>query len=175
MNKHPGEVIFEPGDLVQVYRSDLAYTFSSTRKLLPRWSAPRKVVSRNRNSYRLETVEGVPLESTFSSRCLRLFEPHAGTTLFTQQVAWRGEEGAVDQRDGRSRGNIGEGLEEEESTRMVGDEIEGGRLRTGNGEEENEEDSEALLLGDGLVDEVVQEIEGSWTRRGRRYDGGGHM
>jgi hypothetical protein len=47
---------------------------------------------------------------------------------------------------------------------MVGDEIEGGGLRTRNGEEENEEDSEALLLGDGLVDEVVQEIEGSWTR-----------
>ncbi|KAF9553001.1 hypothetical protein CPC08DRAFT_601374, partial [Agrocybe pediades] len=42
----PGEVIFEPGNLVQVYRSDLDYTFLSSRKMEPKWSAPRVVVSR---------------------------------------------------------------------------------------------------------------------------------
>ena len=121
------------------------------------------MVIRNRNSYWLETVEGVPLESMFSSRCLRLFEPHAGTMLFTQQVAWQGEEGVVDLWNGQSSRNAGEGLGEEESTPMVRDEIEGGGLGTRNSEEEGGEESEALLVGDGLVDKVVQEIEGSWT------------
>ncbi|EMD32112.1 hypothetical protein CERSUDRAFT_38074, partial [Gelatoporia subvermispora B] len=36
----PGEVIFQPGDLVQIYRSDLDYTFRTERKLLPKWSPP---------------------------------------------------------------------------------------------------------------------------------------
>ncbi|KIM87082.1 hypothetical protein PILCRDRAFT_28097, partial [Piloderma croceum F 1598] len=36
----PGIVTFEKGQLVQVYRNDLTYTFNSERKLLPRWSAP---------------------------------------------------------------------------------------------------------------------------------------
>ena len=84
--RHPREVTFKVGDLVQVYRSDLTYTFSSAWKLLPRRSAPRRVVSRDRNSYHLETMGGTPLESTFSSRRLRLFEPREGTKLFKQQV-----------------------------------------------------------------------------------------
>lgn len=32
------EVVFKPGQLVQVYHSDLDYTFKTERKLLPRWS-----------------------------------------------------------------------------------------------------------------------------------------
>ena len=35
-----GVVTFKKGQLVQVYRNDLTYTFKSERKLLPRWSAP---------------------------------------------------------------------------------------------------------------------------------------
>jgi hypothetical protein len=38
--KFPREVIFEPGQLVQVYCNDLTFTFKSERKLLPRWSLP---------------------------------------------------------------------------------------------------------------------------------------
>ena len=68
-------------------------------------------------------VEGVPLESTFSLRHLRLFKPCAGTMLFTQQVAWQGDNGGVNLRNGQSSRNAGKGLGEEESTLMVGDEI----------------------------------------------------
>ncbi|OBZ76748.1 Retrovirus-related Pol polyprotein from transposon opus [Grifola frondosa] len=42
LKRHPGEVIFVPGDLVQVYRNDLAFTVSTARKLTPKWS-PRCV------------------------------------------------------------------------------------------------------------------------------------
>ena len=41
----PGVVTFEKGQLVQVYRNDLTYTFKAERKLLPRWSAPQRIVS----------------------------------------------------------------------------------------------------------------------------------
>ncbi|KAA1477542.1 hypothetical protein DENSPDRAFT_759666, partial [Dentipellis sp. KUC8613] len=41
-----GERIFTKGQLVQVYRSDLDYTFSTERKLLPKWSTPYRIANR---------------------------------------------------------------------------------------------------------------------------------
>ncbi|KIM63592.1 hypothetical protein SCLCIDRAFT_83562, partial [Scleroderma citrinum Foug A] len=35
-----GFVIFTPGQLIQVYRSDLDYTFKTEQKILPKWSCP---------------------------------------------------------------------------------------------------------------------------------------
>ncbi|KAG2743092.1 hypothetical protein P692DRAFT_201676636, partial [Suillus brevipes Sb2] len=46
LQRAPGEVLFKPGQLVQVYRSDLDYTFKTERKLLPKWSVPRRITSR---------------------------------------------------------------------------------------------------------------------------------
>jgi len=66
----PREVIFRAGQLVQVYRSDLDYTFLAIRKLEPKWSAPRRIMSRTKNSYKLETLEGLPIGGRFSSRRL---------------------------------------------------------------------------------------------------------
>ena len=40
LTKKPGQVIFKRGQLVQIYRSDLDYTFKTERKLLPKWSQP---------------------------------------------------------------------------------------------------------------------------------------
>ncbi|KAG2051607.1 hypothetical protein BDR06DRAFT_832889, partial [Suillus hirtellus] len=40
LQRTPGEVIFKPGQLVQVYRNDLDYTFKTKRKLIPKWSTP---------------------------------------------------------------------------------------------------------------------------------------
>ncbi|ESK82247.1 rna binding protein [Moniliophthora roreri MCA 2997] len=68
------EIVFEAGDLVQVYRSNMDHTFKTERKLIPKWSAPRRVVKRNVNSYMLETLEGVWMEGEFSARRLRLFK-----------------------------------------------------------------------------------------------------
>ncbi|KZP25623.1 hypothetical protein FIBSPDRAFT_670490, partial [Athelia psychrophila] len=39
-------VSFHINDLVQVYRSDLDYTFRTERKLLAKWGPVRRVVSR---------------------------------------------------------------------------------------------------------------------------------
>jgi transposase InsO family protein len=41
VQSYAGEVIFEPGQLVQVYANTMEMTLVSTRKLTPRWSAPR--------------------------------------------------------------------------------------------------------------------------------------
>ncbi|KIJ66668.1 hypothetical protein HYDPIDRAFT_86081, partial [Hydnomerulius pinastri MD-312] len=40
LKRQPGEVIFTKGQLVQIYRSDLDYTFKTERKILPKWSEP---------------------------------------------------------------------------------------------------------------------------------------
>ena len=41
--RQSGEVTFEPGQLVQVYCSNLNYTFKIKRKLLPKWSPPYRI------------------------------------------------------------------------------------------------------------------------------------
>ncbi|TFK60703.1 hypothetical protein BDN72DRAFT_742839, partial [Pluteus cervinus] len=38
-----GEIVFEEDDLVQVYRNDLDNTHKTERKLLPKWSVPRRI------------------------------------------------------------------------------------------------------------------------------------
>jgi hypothetical protein len=43
LSRAPREVIFKAGQLVQVYRSDLDFTFKAERKMEPKWSAPRRV------------------------------------------------------------------------------------------------------------------------------------
>ena len=97
LDHSPREVIFRAGDLVQVYRSDLDFTFKTERKLLP---APRQVLNRTKNSYQLETLEGLPIAGRFSSRRLHLFVPRKGTDLEGVQAAiekeWRAREEAED-------------------------------------------------------------------------------
>jgi hypothetical protein len=100
LQRSPREVIFHAGNLVQVYRSDLDFTLQTERKLLPKFSAPRRVVHRNKNSYQIETLEGFPIAGWFSSRRLRLFIPRQGTELEHVQSAiekeWREREEAED-------------------------------------------------------------------------------
>lgn len=85
LERKPGEVIFSKGQLVQIYRSDLDYTFKTERKLLPKWSTPQRITSRNLNSYTLETLSGDPVQGTFSARRLRRFTPLEGTRLAEEQ------------------------------------------------------------------------------------------
>ncbi|KAG5633258.1 hypothetical protein H0H81_009362, partial [Sphagnurus paluster] len=87
LERNPGEVIFSKGQLVQVYRNDLDYTFKSERKLLPKWSQPYRVTSRNLNSYKLETTDGAAINGDFSARRLRQFIPREGTKLAEDQKA----------------------------------------------------------------------------------------
>lgn len=85
LKRHQAETVFTPGQLVQVYRSDLDYTFKTERKILPKWSQPYRIESRLRNSYRLETLAGAPIMGEFSARRLRAFLPREGTRLHTEQ------------------------------------------------------------------------------------------
>ena len=62
------DVVFTSGQLVQVYRSDLDYTFKTEWKLLPKWSRPYRISLRLRNAYKLETLTGMPLSGEFSTR-----------------------------------------------------------------------------------------------------------
>ena len=76
------EIVFVPGPLVQVYRSDLDYTFKTEKKILPKWSRPYRITTWLRNSYRLETTTGMPIPGDFSGRWLRAFVPREGTQLY---------------------------------------------------------------------------------------------
>ena len=85
LTKKPGEVVFSKGQLVQIYRNDLDYTFKTERKLLPKWSPPQRVRSRHLNSYTLENLSSEPLPGSFSARQLRRFIPGEGTKLVEEQ------------------------------------------------------------------------------------------
>jgi hypothetical protein len=105
LTQSPGEVIFSKGHLVQIYRSDLDYTFKTERKLLPKWSTPRRVISRQLNSYVLETLNGEPIPGTFSARRLRRFIPRGGTKLADEQKLIEGREEAGKQGEEQNKLN----------------------------------------------------------------------
>ena len=87
LEQSPGEVVFSKGQLVQVYHSDLDYTFKTERKLLPKWSSPQRITSRSLNAYTLETLQGDPIQGSFSARRLRSFTPPEGSKLAEEQAA----------------------------------------------------------------------------------------
>jgi hypothetical protein len=82
-----GQVVFEKGQLVQVYRSDLALTLKSERKIVPKWSAPLRITARLANSYKLETLDGTNVDGEFHAGRLRRFFPRKGTKLAEEQEA----------------------------------------------------------------------------------------
>jgi RNase H-like domain found in reverse transcriptase/Integrase core domain len=85
LDSREGEIIFKKGQLVQIHRSDLAKSISSERKLTPMWSEPYRILERLLNSYKLETLEGQPLDGEHHARRLRAFTPREGTELAAQQ------------------------------------------------------------------------------------------
>jgi hypothetical protein len=83
-----GVVTFKKGELVQVANSVWDYTFKTLRKLIYYWSTPYRVRERNSHSYKLETLQGVPLSGEHSSRRLRAFVPKKGGRLEKEQAAF---------------------------------------------------------------------------------------
>ena len=68
VRKHtPRIIVFQPGDLVQVHASEWVHTLASIKKLIPMWSIPHHVMTRQLNSYTLETLGGLPLVGVFNS------------------------------------------------------------------------------------------------------------
>jgi hypothetical protein len=80
------EVVFEAGQLVQVFRSDLTHTMSNKRKLMVKWSEPHHVQQRLLNSYILETVAGITMDGPFNSRRLQAYVAREGTPLVLAQA-----------------------------------------------------------------------------------------
>lgn len=70
-----GIMMFEKGQLVQVYRNDLANLLSTAQKIEPTWTGPWRVTEWMLNSYKLENLEGEPLKGDYSIRRLRGFIP----------------------------------------------------------------------------------------------------
>ena len=66
----PRNVIFQPGDLVQVHATEWVRTFAAIKKLIPMWSIPHHVKTKQLNSYTLETLTGLPLAGIYNSRHL---------------------------------------------------------------------------------------------------------
>ena len=71
--------------MTRVYCSNLDETFKTERKILPKWSPPYRVTTRELNSYTLETLIGTPIKGRFSARRLRRFWPREGTELASAQ------------------------------------------------------------------------------------------
>jgi hypothetical protein len=177
MAKAPREVIFKAGQLVQVYRSDLDYTFQTIRKLEPKWSVPRRVVERHRNSYTITTLKNVPIPGRFSSRWLRRFIPRKGTSLAVEQELIEKELALAEEEANKP------GLEEMRKGLLDGDERadeEGDQAEDDELEDEGvgDDDDAALLdpleqnvgLSDleveGLADEGIASDEGGTCSRG---------
>ena len=70
LDSKEGEVVFEKGNLVQVYQNDLAKSIGSEHKLTPMWSEPHRVVEQILNSYTLESLDGQLLEGEYHARRL---------------------------------------------------------------------------------------------------------
>lgn len=153
--RSPREVIFSTGQLVQFFHSSLNTTYEAKRKILPRWSPPCRVKERMRNSYRLETIEGTPMNGEFHARRLRGFVPRPGTKL-AQQQEQREVEKTKGQRAEAEEGQIAEteeSIAEEASGEQTGvhtdeedidkGETEGDELQDEQEEEEEDHEKEA--------------------------------
>ena len=80
-----GKEIFTKGQLVQVYQNDLAKTIGSERKLALMWLEPHRIVERLLNSYKLEMLQGQPLDGEYHVRRIQKFISREGTELAAQQ------------------------------------------------------------------------------------------
>ncbi|KIK41126.1 hypothetical protein CY34DRAFT_85979 [Suillus luteus UH-Slu-Lm8-n1] len=114
--RSPREVIFEKGQLIQFFHSNLHNTLEARRKLLPKWSGPHRIRERLRNSYHLETLEGEEMPGEFHARRLRAFIPRNGTRLAEEQKereARKSNNEEVEERDDED-GDISEKGEDED-------------------------------------------------------------
>ena len=85
MLKGPGEAIFHNRQLVQVYCSNLNYTFKTKCKLLLKWLQPYQVRDQIQNAYTLKQLDETLVEGEFSTRRLYSFTPRPGSKLKEQQ------------------------------------------------------------------------------------------
>ena len=121
--KKTGQVIFKHGQLIQIYRSNIDYSFKTEWKLLPKWSQPWQIVKWLQNSYMLENLDSSAIGGTFSSEQLQEFISREGTKLVAEQQELEKKLGKEDSdNEGMSEGED----EEEDTERGIEDRFEGG-------------------------------------------------
>lgn len=166
LQRAPGEVIFKPGQLVQIYRNDLDYTFKNERKFIPEWSIPHRVQMRILNSYKLETIKGIPLQGEFSARRLRAFTPRQGTQLAEDQAKYE-KSREKESEENQSKTKTQEKREEEKRQEEDNEENEEDRDDEEAREEETEEESEKC----GTIERKGQKADSGVESRTKEEEG----
>ncbi|KAJ6551327.1 hypothetical protein B0H19DRAFT_950852 [Mycena capillaripes] len=82
-----GEVVFAPGDLVQVLDPKYKKTFFTLKKILPEWSGAFRVKERLLNSYIIKTIYGQELDGEYNSRRLRPLKAPKGSSLEAHEAS----------------------------------------------------------------------------------------
>ena len=183
-----GVVEFKKGQLVQVYRTKLAQTLSAERKLAPLWSPPHRIAERLLNSYRLETLNGTPLDGEFNARRLRGFTPKEGTELAARQKEFE-DKLTAQEPNAEVSGNAEKAVTASSSRERIAEEepgessLEDFELEDEDMEEPDDENGRDRV-GFFYEEEEDEEQEGSdmgigarvaARRRGRLHNGGGQM
>ncbi|KAF8195133.1 hypothetical protein K438DRAFT_2126860 [Mycena galopus ATCC 62051] len=87
LDSKAGEVVFTPGDLVQVLDPKYKKTFLTLKKILPEWSGAFRIKERLLNSYIIETIYGQELSGEYNSRRLRPLKAPKGSSLEAYEAA----------------------------------------------------------------------------------------
>jgi hypothetical protein len=104
MWKNSSEITFKEGQLIQVYHSDLDYTFKTEHKVTPKWSQPYRVTKHIQNTYRLTQLNGAPIKGEFSTQRLHAFILKPGSPLEQAQQQWEEENPEMDESKWESNG-----------------------------------------------------------------------
>jgi hypothetical protein len=102
MWKNSSKITLKEGQLIQVYHSDLDYTFKMECKVMPKWSQPYRVMKCIWNAYRLAQLDGAPIKGEFSVWRLHVFIPKPGSPLEQAQQQWEEENLEVDKSEWES-------------------------------------------------------------------------
>ena len=178
-----GIVEFKQGQLVQVYRNKLASTLSTERKLAPMWSPPHQIMERLLNSYKLETLEGTPLDGLYHARRLRSFTPREGTSLAVEQKKLEEALASKEAEESevivpKEAAQMGTSREDPEELEPEDSELRGSEWEDDSGDQD--ENNAGFFYEDD--EEEVQEEEEigigarvAARRQGRLHNGGGQM
>jgi transposase InsO family protein len=145
-----GEITFRKGQLVQIFQSDLKFTLKAEKKLTLMWSEPKRVTKKLGTSYKLETMDGVPLKGLFSSERLRPFVTNSGTWLDKVQQAIEQSGPKVERQSRSEKSEDGNEAEDGSGEVLTDDDV-----AEGNDGSNREDDDDN--------DDHDEEAEATWT------------
>ena len=140
------------------------------RKILPKWSPPHRVITKELNSYTLETLAGAPIKGRFSARRLRRFWPREGTELARAQKEV--EERCSKEEEDREKADLMkieaerrlERVDEEQDTTVAEEqsvEMEPQATRSGEDEDDGFDEEDQAEEDSGVEEEELSDGEDS--------------